>query len=248
MAYYYEINSQDKVRFARNPWQRWREYYADILETNPPEHEDMKEHYESIAYPSYWQKKLQKAKTVLLWLVFPSEPQKAGEIIDGEYQVNYKMLEPDYDWQQEPEELIQFFNWKTFTSMQFNFRYFVKIMVQFSSNYHQLHRLFLRFDAAKRGTLLLAALKRYKGKNGYWPDSLEKIENLTNNKNLIDPRNNGSFVYKKIDNGFELYSIGPNKIDEGGNRYEPADDWPIWPQSLHQKWKNKSSEANDTAN
>jgi hypothetical protein len=94
--------------------------------------------------------------------------------------------------------------------------------------------------------LLLAALKRYKNKTGPWPNSLKQIENLTDNENLIDPRSNCPFAYHLTNDGFELYSIGPNKIDEGGNRYEPADDWPIWPPSLNKKWKNQSKDANDT--
>lgn len=246
VAYYYEINSQGRVRFARDPWRRWREYYKNVLETDPPEHEDMKEHCESIAYPSYWQKKLQKANTLSLWLTFPSDSQTAGEIIDGEYQPLYEMLEPDYDWQETPKGRIRFFKWPTFTSVQLNFRYLIKTLTGMNTEtYHVIHKLYLRFGADKRGTLLTASLKRYKDKNGSWPDSLSQIEGLTAKENLTDPRSNGPFIYKTTEDGFLLYSIGPNKIDEKGDRRK-ADDWPIWPRMNNPIWKQMRQDANDT--
>jgi hypothetical protein len=246
-AYYYEINPQGRTRFARDPWRRWREYYKKALETEPSEYEYINEWFESIAYPSYWQKKLWKANTLLLWLTFPSNPKTAAQIIDEECKTFYEMLKPDYNWQKEFKKPIHLLDWPTFTSQQLNFRDFAKTTAKMNAvTYNQLHEIYLRLDSDKRGTLLLAALKRHKNKNGFWPNSLEKIKSLTNQENLIDPRGNCPLAYHLTDDGFELYSIGPNKIDEGGNRYEPADDWPIWPPSLNQKWKNKSKDANDT--
>ncbi|GAI19174.1 unnamed protein product, partial [marine sediment metagenome] len=53
---------------------------------------------------------------------------------------------------------------------------------------------------------------------------------------LVDPFNNGPFVYKLTDDSFKLYSKGKNNTDEDGKykrRYGEAsegDDWLIWPQ------------------
>jgi hypothetical protein len=246
-GYYYEINPQGRTRFTRDPWRRWREYYKKTLENGPSEYEEINQRYESVAHPSYLKKKLWKANTLLLWFNFPSNPQTAGQIIDNEYQPYYDVLKPDYDWQKEPEGTLRFSDWFILTHLQLNFKYYAKTMVEIlEPNFRQIRYLYLRIGADKRGTLLLAALKLYKNKNGLWPDSLKQIENLTDDENLIDPRSNCPFAYHLTDDGFELYSTGPNKIDEGGNRYEPADDWPIWPPSLNKKWKNKSSEPNDT--
>ncbi|MGD9109998.1 MAG: hypothetical protein PVG93_03565 [Phycisphaerales bacterium] len=247
IANYYEINPQDRVRFTRDPWQRWREYYKEMLETGSLEHEDLKEWYESVVHPSYGRKKLWKASTLLMWLSFPSNPQTAGQIIDDEYQHHYEMLKPDYDWQQKPKGRIKLFSWPTFTASQLIFR---PLIQYFEGNkvevYHTLHKLYIRFDAGKRGALLTAALKRYKNKNGSWPDSLGQIEGLTAKGNFTDPRSNGPFIYKTTEEGFLLYSIGPNKIDEKGNRREPADDWPIWPRMNDPIWKQMRQDANDT--
>ena len=37
-----------------------------------------------------------------------------------------------------------------------------------------------------------------------------------------------TFAYKLIEDTFTLYSKGPNKIDENGNRHKGGDDCPIW--------------------
>jgi hypothetical protein len=94
--------------------------------------------------------------------------------------------------------------------------------------FDKIRQLNLRLLADKRGNRILIGLRRYKNQNGQWPDSLEQIKSLVEPIVLIDPQNGGSFVYKKTDSDFILYSGGPNNIDEGGDSNSPADDWPIW--------------------
>ena len=96
------------------------------------------------------------------------------------------------------------------------------------STLESISKLYLRFLADKRGNRILIELRRYKNQNGQWPEKLEQIKSFVDPNVLIDPQNNGSFVFKKADNDFILYSRGPNNIDEGGNSNSPADDWPIW--------------------
>lgn len=46
---------------------------------------------------------------------------------------------------------------------------------------------------------------------------------------LTDPLNGGSFIYRRTNRGFELYSTGENRIDEHGrSESQGGDDWPIW--------------------
>lgn len=87
-----------------------------------------------------------------------------------------------------------------------------------------------RLLTTSRGLHILVALRRYKNKYGCWPQSLDEIQSQVPAQVLIDPFNNGPFLYMLTADGFELYSIGPNKTDENG-KYEPGgpDDWPIWP-------------------
>ena len=85
----------------------------------------------------------------------------------------------------------------------------------------------------------MLALRRYKNMKGYWPQSLHEIKPMVTEDVLIDPQNNGSFVYKRTDEDFILYSRGKNNIDEAGNKTD-ADDWPIWPRLISQVNEKKA--------
>jgi hypothetical protein len=91
------------------------------------------------------------------------------------------------------------------------------------------HLIHLRLEAARRATRILIALRRHKEKTGTWPETLEQIEPKLPEQMLIDPQNNGPFIYKRAGGNFFFYSKGPNNIDEGGSHSGSADDWPIWP-------------------
>ncbi len=97
-----------------------------------------------------------------------------------------------------------------------------------SSSEGNIYKIYVRVITEKRGNKILIALRRYKNKNGKWPDKLEQIKDLVEPEVLIDPFNRDDFIYKLTNDNFTLYSKGFNKIDEGGN-YNPGDDWPIWP-------------------
>ena len=89
------------------------------------------------------------------------------------------------------------------------------------------HIDYLRLLANRRGNRILIALRRYKDNNGRWPEKLQDIESLVPAEILVDPFNNGPFVYKLTSDSFKLYSKGKNNIDEDED--EDEDDWPIWP-------------------
>ena len=100
----------------------------------------------------------------------------------------------------------------------------------------------LRLDATRRATPILIALRRHKEQIGAWPEMLEQIEPKLPEQMIIDPQNNGPFVYKRDGDDFVFYSKGPNNIDEGGSHSGTADDWPIWPLNLR---ITKQENAND---
>ena len=108
-------------------------------------------------------------------------------------------------------------------------------------------REYLKLLADRRGSQILVALRQYKNKNGNWPEKLAEIKPfLIDEDILIDPQNKGSFVYKLKDNGFILYSIGLNKIDENGQKKDPADDRQIWPlQAPQTQTQNTNATQND---
>ncbi len=109
---------------------------------------------------------------------------------------------------------------------------------------NRVRQLYLRLLIGRRASRILIALRRYKNQTGNWPESLDKIQPLVPAEVLLDPSNNGSFVYKLTDEGFTLYSRGENNIDENGQykAKDPveADDWLIWPP------RGRESESKDT--
>jgi hypothetical protein len=55
-------------------------------------------------------------------------------------------------------------------------------------------------------------IERYRLSQGHYPESLD----LLPNKAGIDPLHGTPFRYERSDDGFHLYSIGPDAVDDGG--------------------------------
>ncbi len=120
--------------------------------------------------------------------------------------------------------------------------------------FDRFHEIYLGQLADRRGSRILIALRRYRNKNGQWPEKLDDVKSLAPDEIFIDPVNGGSFIYKLTEEDFTLYSKGENNIDEGGihkitvdpNGLEwlktEKDDWPIWSPS-RRKTKNKKADT-----
>lgn len=90
--------------------------------------------------------------------------------------------------------------------------------------------LYHRVLCERRGHHILIELRRFKNRTGHWPDRLKQIASSLAPLALIDPQNGGAYVYQRTEDGFRLYSSGPNGQDENGQRQARGpDDWPIWP-------------------
>lgn len=111
--------------------------------------------------------------------------------------------------------------------------YLGKIVGMGDPQHEELHLLYGRVLALRRGTQILIALRRHRNGQGRWPDSLDEIRSEVPAEMFVDPITKGEFVYKPTDAGFKLYSKGKNSFDEDGqwdNDSETGpDDWPIWP-------------------
>ncbi|GAH89077.1 unnamed protein product, partial [marine sediment metagenome] len=129
-------------------------------------------------------------------------------------------------------------------------------IIDSGESYYKIHDLYLRFMADRNGARLLIALRRYKNKNAHWPKSLDDIKSIVPAETLVDPINNGSFVYKLTEENFTLYSKGKNNIDENGQRTgrkfdlktkqfvgKEKDDQLIWPPKTR---KTKEENADDS--
>ena len=197
-------------------------------------------------YLTYWQKKLIRAKTILLWFCLPSNPQKAAKIIDKIYDKYYAMAKPDFDWDKMYEKLDLKF--------RLNYRYTIAYPAGIlDASYKRIHDIYHRVMADQKGSRLLIALRRYKNTNGRWPEGLDDIKSLAPAEIFVDPVNDDSFVYKLTEEDFTLYSNGKNNIDENGeynSTWDPIsfeskveeDDRLIWPLKSH-KTKEGNSDA-----
>jgi len=211
LGMFYGVNTEGEIRLTHD-------IAGSIKRTMP---KDMIDEFTL----TYWQRKLMKATTIMFWLYMPSSPKNVGEVIDECYERYYAMAEPGYDWQKEPEKPSSMF--------KLNYRYMVEqLSGMLEESYCRIHDLYLRHNANKRCGQIIVALRRYKNKEGRWPGSLEEIESLVPAEVLVDPINNGTFVYKLTDENFTLYSRGKNNIDDEGERDEESgkDDWLIWPR------------------
>jgi hypothetical protein len=112
------------------------------------------------------------------------------------------------------------------------------------STFDVAHEIRTRLLADRHGNQILILLRNYKDKMGHWPQNLEELQPLADKEILIDPQNNGPFVYKTTEDDFILYGKGPNKIDEGGRFHrDGGDDWLIWPRKIPQtKEKNADTD------
>jgi hypothetical protein len=213
----YEVRSDGRVRFSRDPFGAFRLAQSSLLPT-----------------PAYWQRKYCKAKTVFAWLVMPSTPQKVGVIFDIGFDRYNAMTEPDFDWTNRPpadDLLSTFFTKSNLYRIRLNYQYLISFLADMlEKSYFGLHDAYSKILALRRGSRLLIALKQYKNEYGTWPPSLDAIKSSVPPETLIDPQNNGSYVYRLTENGFRLYSTGPNGKDENGD-YAPngPDDLSIWP-------------------
>ncbi|MBW8039070.1 MAG: hypothetical protein FVQ85_03625 [Planctomycetes bacterium] len=118
--------------------------------------------------------------------------------------------------------------------------------------FDRTREIYLRLLADRRGSRILIALRRYRNKNGRWPETLDGIKDLVPAEILVDPINGGSFVYKLTEDNYTLYSKGKNNIDEDGIRkitFDPnslewlkteEDDWLIWPPKSRKTKKEKA--------
>lgn len=250
LGWYYEINPKGKIRHNRDPWAEWIDSWKEHYEEKRAE-QKLRRFLELYGYLTYWQKKIIRANTLLRWFFLPSNPQKATKIIDTIFEKYYAMAKPDFDWKKQPKQTPITVTTSVSVWPNFNQRRTIERLAHISGksyHYHKLHDIYLRHVSNLKGCQILIALRRYRNKNGYWPQTLHEIKSSLSEEVLTDPLNGGSFVYKLSDDGFRLYSKGRNNIDDGGKsdkRGEPktgADDWLIWPPKSH-----KTNEENTNA-
>ena len=65
------------------------------------------------------------------------------------------------------------------------------------------------------------ALQHHLGRTGEYPPTLDDLKSITATEMLVDPFADAPFRYVKNWDGIQLYSVGPNMIDDGGRPLDP---------------------------
>ncbi|MCH7721184.1 MAG: hypothetical protein IH988_09395, partial [Planctomycetes bacterium] len=62
------------------------------------------------------------------------------------------------------------------------------------------------------------ALSAYRFDHGSYPASLQDLDGTYLPLPALDPYIDGPFCYERRDDGYILYSVGPNQVDDGGRK------------------------------
>jgi len=169
--------------------------------------------------------RIAKAMVLAQWLIVPSNPKKAGRIIDRSFEKYNRLIIKKYQSQNEDKSVEH-------PRPKLNFRRAIDIAAhQRTSFYHPLYNQSRRrISSAKSGRIIIA-LKKFKNQNGSFPQTLDNLAGLLAHDDLIDPVSDDAFVYRPLGDSFILYSKGKNKIDDDGISYskENKDDHLIFP-------------------
>lgn len=97
------------------------------------------------------------------------------------------------------------------------------------------YELALRAETYRRATRLILEIHIYHAKNKTWPKSLNELPRDVAEKFATDPFAGKAFAYKVTDDGFMLYSVARNAVDDGGKHDKkwgdkaPGTDYVFWP-------------------
>jgi hypothetical protein len=83
--------------------------------------------------------------------------------------------------------------------------------------------VFARDKAIRQALIIQVALRLHFLRNGEYPGALDELLALVPEHVLIDPFSTKQFIYKKTDDGYIFYSVGPDAIDGGGKQAEYPD-------------------------
>jgi energy-coupling factor transporter transmembrane protein EcfT len=211
LAHYYEVNAKGKTRLSRDPLAQLRTNLSEFLKNTEIDNDQTKAALEYIAYPSYLQKKLIKAETILRWFTMPSDREKAAEILEMCFERYYAMAQPDFDWTKQPQKIESLFTRRNFCLLRLNYKHFAKLIADMSEEgFYSTHALYLRNLTLIRGSRLLIAIKQYKIEHGSWPPNLDAIKSAAPAEAFIDPVTGNQLEYENHGERFSLYGETAN--------------------------------------
>jgi hypothetical protein len=201
IASYYEINKNGQIRISRDlQWPERIRFRKTLNEPNKSDVNDSSNQYKKLCSPFIYK------------MAYPSWSET--KLLRAETFILWLCLPAT------PDDIFAFIKKRTILTTT---------MLQ-DPTHETMVQTYQRSMAERKGTLLMVALKRHKDAFGTWPQNLAEIKPLASPDTFIDPLNNREFAYKLTEDGFTLYSKGPNGIDEEGKfNNKGCDDWVIWP-------------------
>jgi len=80
----------------------------------------------------------------------------------------------------------------------------------------RIEQAYWRSQAQLRAAIVALAVERFRHEHGRWPNSLAELVPSKLSKIYTDPYDGQPLRYRKNKEGVVIYSVGPDKIDDGG--------------------------------
>jgi hypothetical protein len=197
----YQTNSQGDIRLNQDPNSTIRNIFSSYgglsnIVTS------------SIIYKlgNSFERRFTKAEAFLCWFLMPSNPEKAGVIIEESVEKIWTMDETE-------QESFR----KAIYNPPFNYAYYVEnLLYYFLSSCDSVYKHYHERATRHKGCQVMAAISLYKNRYGHWPESLEHLKGFAEPGIFLDGFNSTPFIYKLTGDSFKLYSAGLNNIDEDG--------------------------------
>jgi hypothetical protein len=82
---------------------------------------------------------------------------------------------------------------------------------------HKFSIGFRRYHASLRSLIVLLAAERFRRVDGHWPESIEQLRPKYLAEVPLDPFDGKPMRYQRLTDGIQVYSVGPDESDNGGN-------------------------------
>ena len=203
---FYEINEDGNIRMSHN-------VMLDLQEAMgyPPRRIFMNHN------------EMSKIAAVGLWLSLPKNPERIARLIDDRFD--------HYSLQVQKGVHLPTIRLKDIWKLGLNFRSVIDwLAMQRIGYFWAFDGQYRRHEALVSRIHIFTATKRHYLMHNVWPDSLDQLE-IDDPHMLIDAINGRQFVYRKTGDSFQLYSLGPNGIDDDGQNVpeDDRDDIVFWP-------------------
>jgi hypothetical protein len=172
------------------------------------------------------QHEMNRLAVIGLWLSLPTTPEGIGEMIDERFDYYSLQVQKGASL---PSIPIQYF-WRAGLNVESLIDWLAIERVRYFWALHgQNKRHWTIIDLMQ----LFSTLKKYHLQTDDWPENLQALVlNGMMQSVPIDTVYGKPIVYQKTADGFRLYSLGPNGVDDAGvnNPQENKDDIVFWPR------------------